>query len=81
MISRIVLTRLPADDALAAKLNSERMLEQQAQNDDRQATINDFLENSPFKIQDKTGSHEIVLTRDFGNEKCGLFINGVKHRY
>jgi complement component 1 Q subcomponent-binding protein, mitochondrial len=56
---------------LIAKLNNERMLEVESQNDDKQADIREFLENSPFKIHDKPGTHEIMLTRDFGNEKCG----------
>ena len=58
---------------LAAKLNNERMLELQSSDPDKVATINEFLENGPWQIQDKPGTHEVILTRDFGNEKqvCG----------
>jgi len=51
------------------------MLEQQAQGEEQPSTIAEFLENSPFKIEDKPGSHEIVLTRDFGNEKIKVQLS------
>ncbi|KIY03277.1 uncharacterized protein Z520_01744 [Fonsecaea multimorphosa CBS 102226] len=76
--STSIVRREPAgqsDEALVAKLNNERMLELQSQSDDRLAAINEFLENSPFKVQDKPGSHEIVLTRDFGNEKIKIQLS------
>lgn len=54
---------------LAAKLNNERMLELQSTDPDKVAAINEFLDNSPWQIQDKSGTHEFTLVRDFGNEK------------
>jgi len=51
------------------------MLEVSSQNDDTQTGISEFLENSPFKIQENPGSHEIVLTRDFGNEKIKIRLS------
>ncbi|ETI24847.1 hypothetical protein G647_04217 [Cladophialophora carrionii CBS 160.54] len=76
--STSVARREPAgqsDEALIAKLNNERQLELQSQTDDKQAIIDEFLENSPFKLHDKPGSHEIVLTRDFGNEKIKIKLS------
>ncbi|KIW68887.1 hypothetical protein PV04_04801 [Phialophora macrospora] len=76
--STSVARREPAgqsDEALIAKLNNERQLELQSQTDDKQAFIDEFLENSPFKLHDKPGSHEIVLTRDFGNEKIKIKLS------
>ena len=57
------------------------MLELESQTDDKHADIKEFLENSPFKIQDKPGSHEIVLTRDFGNEKYEYQPTEVRRRH
>ncbi|EXJ60323.1 hypothetical protein A1O7_04475 [Cladophialophora yegresii CBS 114405] len=76
--STSVSRREPAgqsDEALIAKLNNERQLELQSQTDDKQAIIDEFLQNSPFKLHDKPGSHEIVLARDFGNEKIKIKLS------
>jgi complement component 1 Q subcomponent-binding protein len=77
----VLLISFKADEALIAKLNNERQLELQSQTDDKQAIIDEFLENSPFKLHDKPGSHEIVLTRDFGNEKCGRSFDLLQDRH
>jgi hypothetical protein len=59
-----------ADVALAAKLANERDLELSSQGNEKEDSIKDFFENSPFKVVDKAGSHEVTLTREFGNEQC-----------
>ncbi|KAJ9603861.1 Mitochondrial acidic protein mam33 [Cladophialophora chaetospira] len=76
--STSIARREPAgqsDEALIAKLNNERSLELQSQSDDKQVSIAEYLENSPFQLHDKAGSHEIVLTRDFGNEKIKIKLS------
>nr|CAG8449972.1 15692_t:CDS:2 [Entrophospora candida] len=37
--------------------------------------IKEFLDNNPFKIEDKRGSNEVKLTRTFGNEKIRLLFD------
>jgi complement component 1 Q subcomponent-binding protein len=66
---RLPLTQLSADLELAEKFNAERTLELESNDESKVAAIEEFLQNSPFKIQDKPGTHEVILTRDFGNEK------------
>lgn len=39
---------------------------------DLSANIKEYLENSPFEIEDKEGNQEVVLTRTFGNEKIRI---------
>jgi complement component 1 Q subcomponent-binding protein, mitochondrial len=60
---------LTADEALVAKLDQERALELQSQETEMPPLIKEYLENSAYQIQDNPGSQDIVLTRDFGNEK------------
>lgn len=67
--------RAPAgetDEELSAKLDSEIQFEREVKEDDLvPASIKDFLENGPFEIVDTPGQEEVVLTREFGNEKYG----------
>jgi len=37
--------------------------------DELPPNIKDFLENSPFQLEDTPGQEEVVLTRTFGDEK------------
>lgn len=59
----------PADQELSEKFNAERSLELESNDSTKAASIEEFLQNSPWKVEDKPGTHEIILTRDFGNEK------------
>ncbi len=58
-----------ADLELAEKLNSERQLELENNDESTVAAIDDFLKTHPWEVQDKPGTHEVTLTREFGNEK------------
>ncbi|QSZ31475.1 hypothetical protein DSL72_001040 [Monilinia vaccinii-corymbosi] len=61
----------PESDAeLAQKLASEIKMEEDMKLDEEVPTsVKDYLENGPFKIIDTPGQEEVVLTRNFGDEK------------
>jgi len=62
-----------ASEELVAKLQSEISVEEGMKEDeDLSANIKDYLENSPFEIEDKPGSQEIVLTRTYNDEKIRI---------
>ncbi|SPQ24684.1 57533ffb-1750-4ace-bf02-ee2ad8da7cc7 [Thermothielavioides terrestris] len=65
--------RAPAgevDEELSAKLASEIEFENDVnQNEPLPASVKDFLENSPFKVEDIPGKEDVTLTRTFGDEK------------
>lgn len=55
---------------LAAKLNSEIALEKEQQADDSyRYNCQEYIDNSEFKIEDKAGTEEVHLTRQYGDEK------------
>ncbi|CAC9887489.1 unnamed protein product [Aureobasidium pullulans] len=55
---------------LAAKLNSEIALEKEQQADDSyRYNCQEYIDNSEFKIEDKSGQEEVHLTRSYGDEK------------
>ena len=59
-----------ADQVLSEKFNHERQLELESRDTNKVSdTISDFQQNGPWKVQDKPGTHEVVLTREFGNEQ------------
>ena len=59
-----------ADQVLSEKFNYERQLELDSRDTNKVSpTIEDFQQTSGWNVQDKAGSHEVVLTKDFGNEK------------
>ncbi|KAF2849305.1 regulatory protein-like protein suaprga1 [Plenodomus tracheiphilus IPT5] len=61
------------NDELVAKLQSEiSMEEDMKEDDDLSANIKEYLENSPFEIEDKPGHQEVVLTRTFGDENIRI---------
>lgn len=66
---KLPLTFVLADLELAEKFNAERTLELESGDESKVTAIEEFLQNSPFKIQDKPGTHEVILSRDFGDEK------------
>jgi len=58
------------DEEVLAKLASEIEYETDVkQNEPVPASIKDFLENSPFKIEDVLGKEDVLLTRKYGDEK------------
>lgn len=58
------------DEELSAKLASEIEFENDVkENEPLPASVKDFLENSPFKVEDIPGKEQVVLTRTFGDEK------------
>ncbi|KAH6623510.1 mitochondrial glycoprotein [Chaetomium tenue] len=58
------------DEEVSAKLASEIDFEKDVkQNEPLPASIKDFMDNSPFKVEDVPGSENVVLTRSFGEEK------------
>ncbi|ESZ96807.1 hypothetical protein SBOR_2808 [Sclerotinia borealis F-4128] len=61
----------PESDAeLAEKLGAEIQMEEDMKNEeDLPTSVKDYLENAPFKLLDKPGHEEVVLTRNFGDEK------------
>ncbi|KXJ90174.1 mitochondrial glyco protein [Microdochium bolleyi] len=57
------------DEELSAKLESELQFEGELKEAEQvPASVKDFLDNSPFKLQDTPGKEDVVLTRQFGNE-------------
>jgi complement component 1 Q subcomponent-binding protein, mitochondrial len=58
------------DGELSAKLGSEIQFESEIkENEPQPVSIKDFLDNSPFKLQDTPGAQNVVLTRTYNNEK------------
>ncbi|CAO2656219.1 Nn.00g050220.m01.CDS01 [Neocucurbitaria sp. VM-36] len=61
------------NEELVAKLQSEISMEEDMKEDeDLSANIKEYLESSPFEIEDKPGNQEVVLTRTFGDEKIRI---------
>lgn len=61
------------DQELVDKLESEIISENEMKEADELPTsIKEFLENTPFKITDTPGKEDVVLTRNFGDEKYVL---------
>ncbi len=71
--STSIYRRAPAgetDQELSAKLSNEIEFEQEVkESEPLPASIKDFLDSGPVEIQDVPGKEEVVLTRNFGNEK------------
>lgn len=64
---------MAVNEELVAKLQSEISMEEDMKEDeDLSANIKEYLENSPFEVQDKAGHQEVVLTRSFGDEKIRI---------
>ncbi|KAF1362560.1 mitochondrial glyco protein [Lizonia empirigonia] len=72
-ISAVRRQESSANEELVAKLQSEiSMEEDMKEDDDLSANIKEYLENSPFELEDKAGNQEVILTRTFGNEKIRI---------
>jgi complement component 1 Q subcomponent-binding protein len=71
--STSLFRRAPAgevDEEVSAKLASEIEFENEVkENEPLPASVKDFLENSPFKLEDVPGQEDVTLTRTFGDEK------------
>ncbi|KAJ4984916.1 regulatory protein SUAPRGA1 [Stagonosporopsis vannaccii] len=62
-----------ANEELVAKIQSEiSMEEDMKEDDDLSANIKEYLENSPFEIEDKAGNQEVILSRTFGDENIRI---------
>jgi len=62
-----------SNEELVAKIQSEiSMEEDMKEDDDLSANIKEYLENSPFEIEDKAGNQEVILSRTFGDEKIRI---------
>lgn len=58
------------DTDLSQKLASEIEFEtNMKENDPAPVSIKDFLDNSPFEIEDTPGMQDVILKRTYGNEK------------
>ncbi|KAF1973554.1 regulatory protein-like protein suaprga1 [Bimuria novae-zelandiae CBS 107.79] len=60
-------------EELVAKLQNEITMEEDLKEDeDLSINIKEYLENSPFELEDKAGHQEITLSRTFGDEKIRI---------
>lgn len=57
------------EEELSAKLASEIEFEEEVKGDPLPPSIKDFIDNTPFELQDVPGKEDVVLTRNYGNEK------------
>jgi complement component 1 Q subcomponent-binding protein len=58
------------DAELVAKLEQELAFEAEVQEEDNTpTTVSEYLENSPFELEDTPGQEEVVLKRKFGDER------------
>ncbi|KAL8944773.1 MAG: hypothetical protein Q9216_000195 [Gyalolechia sp. 2 TL-2023] len=61
------------DQQLSAKLESELQIEKETRDSDTlPADIKDYLDNSPFQLEDVPGHEEVALTRKFGDESIRI---------
>lgn len=63
------LTSPLADQELSAKIEQEYQLEVENNDSSKFAPLNDYLSDSGFEITDIPGTHEVTLTKTFGNEQ------------
>jgi len=67
--SSVLRRQESVNEELVAKLKSEIAIEEDMRDEDNYSTnIKDYLENSPFELEEKSGQEEIVLTRKFNDE-------------
>ncbi|CAG8958641.1 hypothetical protein HYFRA_00009958 [Hymenoscyphus fraxineus] len=61
------------DEELIVKLDSELQMEKEMKLQEGVPTsVKDYIENGPFEVIDTPGQEEVVLTRQFGNEKIQI---------
>jgi complement component 1 Q subcomponent-binding protein len=63
-----------SDEQLVAKLESEIQMEEEMKDEELPTSVKDYLENGPFEIIDTPGEEDVVLKRQFGDEKYILFL-------
>ncbi|KAI1624973.1 mitochondrial glycoprotein [Exophiala viscosa] len=76
--STSTLHREPAgefDLELVEKLKSERSLELENPEEGKKEAIDEFLANNSWQLLDKEGTHEVTLTKEFGNEKIKVALS------
>jgi len=65
-------TEAEGDEQLVAKLESEIQMEEEMKDEELPTSVKDYLENGPFEIIDTPGEEDVVLTRQFGDEKITI---------
>ncbi|KAL8844304.1 MAG: hypothetical protein Q9176_001214 [Flavoplaca citrina] len=61
------------DPELSAKLESELRVERDTRDSDTlPSALQNYLDSSPFKLEDKPGQEEVALTRKFGDESIRI---------
>jgi hypothetical protein len=63
-----------SDEELVAKLESEIQMEEEMKDQEVPTSVKDYLENGPFEIIDTPGEEDVVLTRQFGDEKYDCLL-------
>ena len=58
------------NDELAAKLDSELSIEKDVRDSSELPShLKEFLDNSAFQVEDQNGTEDVIMTREFGDEK------------
>ena len=59
-----------SDEELALKLDSELQIEKDMKDKEgAPMSVSDYLQNGPFEVIDTPGQEDVILTRQFGEEK------------
>ena len=67
------LTANTVNDELAAKIESELSMEKEMRDPEAiPAHLKEYIDNSPFDIEDVPGKEEVVMTRTYGDEKIRI---------
>ncbi|EHL00866.1 putative Mitochondrial acidic protein MAM33 [Glarea lozoyensis 74030] len=62
-----------ADDELIMKLDSELQIEKEMKDKEgAPVSVRDYIQNGPFEVIDTPGQEDVVLTRQFGDEKIHI---------
>ncbi|KAL8901160.1 MAG: hypothetical protein Q9192_000695 [Flavoplaca navasiana] len=71
--SRTTREQGQVDPELSAKLESELRVERDTRDSDTlPSALQNYLDSSPFKLEDKPGQEEVALTRKFGDESIRI---------
>ncbi|KAL8677506.1 MAG: hypothetical protein Q9186_006080 [Xanthomendoza sp. 1 TL-2023] len=69
----VISNHFAVDQELSVKLDSELRLEKETRDSDNlPSTLQDFLDNSPYELEDHPGQEEVALTRKFGDESIRI---------
>ncbi|KAI9473667.1 MAG: mitochondrial glycoprotein [Benjaminiella poitrasii] len=69
------MTNCAADADLVHKLDEEIEYEKSTEEANQPEFVKEFLDANPFKIEDKPGVDEVILSRTFGNEKIRVLFS------